>query len=222
LIIRFPIWNPQAGNFRLCGVSSVEPGKLSLPSSLYGNPWFRVTPSFLSHLQPSASHTAERRQPFERRDASPLPLSRTLTPISWLALLAYNFVAPPCPHCPQWGLRSNPKLSAPSPCQELSSSFVVQLAPLRASSRFRLTLPGSLDSGRSKQTVAIFCVRYSVRSFLAPVNNLKMYITFYIGVIISSIAHSFVCHFESKKTLKKDDILLAFYTCFAYSLSIEG
>ena len=111
----FRYGNPQAGNFRLCGVSSVEPGKLSLPSFLYGNPWFRVTPSFfrLSHLQPSASHAAERRQPFERQDASPLPLSRTLTPISWLALLAHNFVAPPCPHSPQWGLRSNPKLSAP-------------------------------------------------------------------------------------------------------------
>ena len=43
--------------------------------------------------------------------------------------------------------------------------------PLRASPRFRLTLPGSLDSGRSKQTVAIFCVRYSVRSFLAPIKQ---------------------------------------------------
>ena len=103
---------------------------LSLPSCT-GTHGSSVTPSFfrLSHLQPSASDTAERRQPFERRDASPLPLSRTLTPISWLALLADNFVAPPCPHCPQWGLRSNPKLSAPSPCQELSSSFVVQLVP---------------------------------------------------------------------------------------------
>jgi hypothetical protein len=47
--------------------------------------------------------------------------------------LADSLVAPPSPHCPQWGLRSNPKAFRSLNCQEPSSSFVVQLAPLRAS-----------------------------------------------------------------------------------------
>jgi hypothetical protein len=47
----------------------------------------------------------------------------------------------------------------------LSRAFLIvrcAAGPLRASPRFRLTLPGSLDSGRSKQTVgyllrSLFC-----------------------------------------------------------------
>ncbi len=58
-------------------------------------------------------------------------------------------------------------------------SLVVRCAARSPTSfpRFRLTLAGSIDSGHSKQTVTNFCVRYSVRSFLAPVNNLKRHKT---------------------------------------------
>ena len=52
-------------------------GQLSLPSFLYGNPWFLVTPSFfrLSPFSVPTHHTAERRQPIQGRDASPPPPS---------------------------------------------------------------------------------------------------------------------------------------------------
>jgi hypothetical protein len=54
--IDFRYGNPQAVNRRTCGVSAAEPGKLSLPSLLYGNPWFRVNAllfSSFSRLQPT-------------------------------------------------------------------------------------------------------------------------------------------------------------------------
>jgi hypothetical protein len=86
------------------------------------------------------------------------------------------------------GLRGRPELSARLTCQELSSSLLVQLALPYGLPRFRVAPAGSIDSARSKQRASIFCVRYSVRSFLAPSNNFKMSITRYTNVVDLRIA----------------------------------
>jgi hypothetical protein len=52
---------------------TVEPASwLSLPSFLYGNPWFRVTPSFFVSFT-SPAHTAERRHADKRPRSLRLP-----------------------------------------------------------------------------------------------------------------------------------------------------
>jgi hypothetical protein len=97
--------------------------------------------------------------------------------MSSLAFTRRQIRGAPLPPLSPTGVALEPEAFRSLTCQELSSSFVVQLLPTGCP-RFRLTPAGSLDSGHSKQTVTNFCVRYSVRSFLAPVNNLKSFIAF--------------------------------------------
>jgi hypothetical protein len=63
------------------------------------------------------------------------------------------------------------------PCQQ---GFALEPKAFRSLALSRAVL----DSGHSKQTVTNFCVRYSVRSFLAPVNNLKSYRTVYLYAVL--------------------------------------
>jgi hypothetical protein len=148
--------------------------RLSLPSFLYGNPRFRVTPSFFRLCSPfirppTRQHRRKAATPRNRRDASPLP--PPLDPnnnVSARFRSVDSFVAPPLPPLSPTGVALEPKAFHSLTCQELSSSFVVQLAPLRASPASASLLRELFDSGHSKQTVPNFCVRYSVRSFLAP------------------------------------------------------
>src|SRR5258708_33302125 len=77
----FDMETPRPVTAGFCGVSTVEPGKLSLPSFLYGNPWFRVTPSFfrlwpLFIRHPNTPTPPKGGNPSKRRDASPLPIPR--------------------------------------------------------------------------------------------------------------------------------------------------
>ncbi len=90
----------------------VESDKLSLPPFLYGNPWFRVTPSFfrlLSHLQPKPPKDG-----YHKKGETPRPApSRTLTASSWLTSLAAELECAPLPPLSPMGLRRQPELCAP-------------------------------------------------------------------------------------------------------------
>jgi hypothetical protein len=86
---------------------------------------------------------------------------------SWLALLADHFVAPPLPPLSPMG---GCALTQSFRSLALSRAVLVvrcAAGPLRASPASASLLRELFDSDHSKQTVPNFCVRYSVRSFLA-------------------------------------------------------
>jgi len=78
------------------------PGKLSLPSFLYGNPWFRVTPSFLRLCplfirRPNTPTPPKGGNHSKRLDASPLSLRDPKHHCLRSLSLADRFVALPAP-----------------------------------------------------------------------------------------------------------------------------
>ncbi len=116
--------------------------------------------------------------------------------------LADSFVAPPAPIVPNGGCAQSQ--SFPLPKLSRAVLIVVRCAasPLRASPASAPLLRDLLTAVTPSKRVPNFCVRYSVRSFLAPVSNLKIYITCYIDVVLISTANSLVWHFGSQNRVK--------------------
>jgi hypothetical protein len=75
----------------------------------------------------------------------------------------------------------------------------VALAPLRATPASASLLRDLLTAVAPSKRATIFCIRYSVRSFLVPSNNLKMFITPSINVLVLLIAKFMVSGFWTEK-----------------------
>ena len=129
-----------------------------------------VTPSFFRLLSRSTTHTAERRSYKKGRDASPCPF-RTLTASSWLTSLAGEFEHTPL--APNRGCAGNPSFPLPDLSIAVLVASCAARSPLRATPASASVLRDLLTAVAPSKGVSIFCVRYSVRSFLAPSNNLK-------------------------------------------------
>jgi hypothetical protein len=143
---------PRPVNLRACGVSSGRARQAVSPSLPVREPMVPVTPSFFRLLSRSTTHTAGRRRP-KKKGETPRPCPFHDPNTDLLAHLARSRIpsAPPCPHCPQWGLREQPELSAPGPVNSCPRRFLCSSLSPAGYRRFRVAPPGSIDSGRSKQ-----------------------------------------------------------------------
>jgi hypothetical protein len=122
---------------------------LSLPSFLYGNPRFRVTPSFFRLCSPfirppTRQHRRKAATPWNRRDASPLP--PPLDPNNNVSARFRSQIVswrPPAPIVPNGGCAGTQSFPLPN----LSRAVLVVRCAARSPTafpRFRLTLAGAL------------------------------------------------------------------------------